>query len=101
MRENAKDSVCRCARAPMARPLLACGPTMLPYQSADRTADTDLETVTCPYCGAALRSAPHQWAGHGVFECGRCGEFPDFSLRAQACEEEEGPSKSAPGPKQP
>jgi transposase len=34
--------------------------------------------VLCPYCNETLRWASLRWFGLGVFECERCGEFPDF-----------------------
>jgi hypothetical protein len=34
--------------------------------------------ILCPYCRQALRWAALRWFGLGVFECERCGEFPDF-----------------------
>jgi len=32
----------------------------------------------CPYCGQKLRYVANRWFGHNVFECGQCGDFPDF-----------------------
>jgi CheY-like chemotaxis protein len=32
----------------------------------------------CPYCGRKLRYVANRWFGHNVFECGQCGDFPDF-----------------------
>jgi hypothetical protein len=43
--------------------------------SAKALAATD---VLCPYCSQTLRWAALRWFGLGVFECDRCGEFPDF-----------------------
>jgi hypothetical protein len=34
--------------------------------------------VLCPYCRRPLRWSPTGWLARGVFECERCGEFPDF-----------------------
>jgi putative two-component system response regulator len=32
----------------------------------------------CPYCRRPLRYVANRWFGHDVFECGQCGDFPDF-----------------------
>ena len=40
------------------------------------------DAVACPYCGTPLRWGAHEWAGHGVYQCAQCGEFPDFTVRA-------------------
>jgi len=51
-------------------------------------ADIDPErprvAVSCPYCGRRLKWCDHQWAGLGVFVCAYCGEFPDFTIHADA-----------------
>ena len=43
-------------------------------------------TTLCPYCARPLRWIAMRWLARGVFECERCGEFPDFghSLRERA-----------------
>jgi hypothetical protein len=40
------------------------------------TSDIAIDFIPCPYCAAPLRWTPHHH--RGSFECGRCGEFPDF-----------------------
>jgi predicted RNA-binding Zn-ribbon protein involved in translation (DUF1610 family) len=34
----------------------------------------------CPYCHRQLRWAATRRLAHGIFECERCGEFPDFRI---------------------
>ena len=55
--------------------------------------DSEVKSIACPYCGTPLRTASHEWAGHGVLECGQCGEFPDFTVRT---DEDTGPGKAPP-----
>lgn len=45
----------------------------------DRAAPDPSTRVVCPYCGRPLRWTPMRWLTRGLFECERCGEFPDFS----------------------
>jgi hypothetical protein len=40
--------------------------------------DSKLTTTLCPYCAKPLRWIAMRWLARGVFECDRCGEFPDF-----------------------
>jgi CheY-like chemotaxis protein len=40
--------------------------------------DLSVQGPACPYCGRPLRYVPNRWFGHSVFECGQCGDFPDF-----------------------
>ena len=42
------------------------------------TANDPSRSIACPYCGRSMRWAPARWLAQGVFECERCGEFPDF-----------------------
>ena len=44
----------------------------------DITVNDTSRSVACPYCGRSMRWSPARWLAHGVFECDRCGEFPDF-----------------------
>jgi transposase len=44
----------------------------------DITANHPSRSIACPYCGRSMRWSPARWLAHGVFECDRCGEFPDF-----------------------
>ena len=47
--------------------------------SAGLSANANTETpILCPYCRQGLRWASLRWFGLGVYECERCGEFPDF-----------------------
>src|SRR3954466_5651304 len=39
--------------------------------------DNDTEPA-CPYCGRALQWVANRWFGRGCFQCGQCGDFPDF-----------------------
>jgi len=41
-------------------------------------ADSILTRTECPYCRKPLRWVAMRWLARGVFECDRCGEFPDF-----------------------
>jgi hypothetical protein len=58
-----------------ARKLLFTTAIMLRGPSASANPSSE---VLCPYCREALRWASLRWFGLGVFECERCGEFPDF-----------------------
>ena len=40
--------------------------------------DSILTRTECPYCRRPLRWVAMRWLARGVFECERCGEFPDF-----------------------
>jgi len=40
--------------------------------------DSVLTRTECPYCQRPLRWVAMRWLARGVFECDRCGEFPDF-----------------------
>jgi DNA-directed RNA polymerase subunit RPC12/RpoP len=44
------------------------------------TAPDPSRTIRCPYCQGRLRWTAARWLAYGVFECERCGEFPDFRL---------------------
>lgn len=55
------------------------------------------EPLLCPYCGRQLRWATTRWLAHGVFECERCGEFPDFRVsRRETLPGEPSPSFDSP-----
>jgi hypothetical protein len=58
-----------------ARKLLFIATIMSRGPSANASPPSD---VLCPYCRKVLRWASLRWFGLGVFECERCGEFPDF-----------------------
>jgi len=47
---------------------------------ADVTVPDSSNSISCPYCGGQMRWAPARWLAHGVFECNRCGVFPDFRV---------------------
>jgi DNA-directed RNA polymerase subunit RPC12/RpoP len=52
-------------------------------RDSDASAGTsEPETIACPYCGTRLRWSAHEWAGRGTYKCAQCGEFPDFTVRA-------------------
>jgi len=40
--------------------------------------ESKITNTRCPYCGRPLRWIAMRWLARGVFECDRCGEFPDF-----------------------
>ena len=51
---------------------------MPPVSSTQTQIDWTLTNTQCPYCGRPLRWGAMRWLARGVFECERCGEFPDF-----------------------
>jgi len=40
--------------------------------------ESTITSTRCPYCNRPLRWIAMRWLARGVFECERCGEFPDF-----------------------
>ena len=40
--------------------------------------ESTITNTPCPYCDRPLRWIAMRWLARGVFECDRCGEFPDF-----------------------
>ena len=40
--------------------------------------ESKITKTLCPYCSRPLRWIAMRWLARGVFECDRCGEFPDF-----------------------
>jgi len=40
--------------------------------------ESKVTKTLCPYCDRPLRWVAMRWLARGVFECERCGEFPDF-----------------------
>jgi len=44
------------------------------------TTSESSEPLLCPYCFRHLQWASTRWLAHGVFECERCGQFPDFRV---------------------
>jgi hypothetical protein len=51
---------------------------------ADMTLPASPSSIACPYCGGPMRWAPARWLTLGIFECDRCGEFPDFRSTRRA-----------------
>jgi hypothetical protein len=41
------------------------------------------EMPPCPYCGKAMRWTPLRGLTRGVFECEKCGDFPDYRTAFQ------------------
>jgi hypothetical protein len=51
---------------------------LITVMSAGLSANATASPILCPYCRQGLRWASLRWFGLGVYECERCGEFPDF-----------------------
>ena len=74
----------RCMRPETAQPCLK--PRQLSAVRVNDRTDTGSQAaaVSCPYCAGQMRWSPAGWLTLGVFECDRCGEFPDFRITRRA-----------------